>query len=300
MGPLVGDLEHVLGWYSRDDREHVERHVRLCELLADALELAADERLDAGARFRSPRVRPHWLRLRPPGRARGARWDRKGCVDLLSRTELVRRGLVPDWPAPAQVVAAIERALGEELPQPQRRNLDTPLCARPADGRERAGTARRDPLRRRTTAVRASRLRCPPRAARSPRRRHRRPVRLALAGADQLDDHEQSPAVGAQPPPGPIVARDPPHRTRRLRGATQRCRRSICISSTSPPDARAATAGASIELLVGLLRDPPATLVTILGDARHAPVPAAEWAAVEEYPAVMMPALSGTHCDASS
>ena len=42
MGPLVGDLEHVLGWYSREDREHVERHVRLCELLADALELAAD------------------------------------------------------------------------------------------------------------------------------------------------------------------------------------------------------------------------------------------------------------------
>ena len=50
--------------------------------------------------------------------------ERKGCVDLLSRTEFVQRGLVPDWPSPAHVVAAIERELGEELSQPQRRNLE--------------------------------------------------------------------------------------------------------------------------------------------------------------------------------
>jgi hypothetical protein len=54
------------------------------------------------------------------------------------------------------------------------------------------------------------------------------------------------------------------------------------------------------ELILRSLRDPPAILVSILVDARDAPVPAAEWAAVERYAAATMPALYTTHCDASS
>ena len=298
MGPLVEPLEHVQRWYSREDREHVERHVRVCELLADALELAPDEcrtLVRASALHEFGRIGfDYGLRDELVALA-----ERKGCVDLLSRTELVRRGLVPDWPTPTQVVAAIERALGEELRQPQRRNLEIlfahdqltvenvlerraaipfgverPLCVLRAFV---ALQERRDPRTGDTDVLLA----------------------LALAGADQLEITNNRGRWARSRRHGrswfeihltdeSVAGRD----------ATLPSLHRHLVEQTTD---RARCYGRRVyELLVRLLRDPPATLVAILRDAREAPVGAPEWAAVKRYADVMIPALHGTHCDASS
>jgi hypothetical protein len=298
MGPLVGTLEHVLRWYSREDREHVERHVRLCELLADALDLAAEERrtlVRASALHEFGRIGfDYGLRDELVALA-----ERKGCVDLLSRTELVRRGLVPDWPAPAQVVAAIERALGEKLPQSQRRNLEI-LFAHDQltveNVLERRAAIRFDlerPLRVLRAFV-ALQERRDPRAGDTEVL-----LGLALAGADQLEITNSRRRWARSRRRGRSWLEM--HLTDEAVAGRDATLPSLHRHLVDQTAGRARCYGRRVyELLVSSLRDPPATLVTILGEARDAPVPAAEWAAVERYAAAVMPALYGTHCDVFS
>jgi hypothetical protein len=294
MEPLVATLEPVLSWYAGEDREHVERHLRLCEVLADALELAEDERrtlVRASALHELGRIGfDYGLRDELVALA-----ERKGCVDLLSRTELVQRGLVPDWPSPAHVVAAIEQELGEELSQPQRRNLEILFAhdqltienvlerraAIPFDVRRplrvlRAFVAlqeRRDPDADDTDLLLAVALEGADQVEITNSRR--RWLRSRRRGRSWLEIHLTDEALAGRDATLPSLHR---HLVDQAVGRARRCGRRV------------------YELLAHLLRDPPATLVAILRDARGAPVPAAEWAAVKRYAGSITP----TTCDASS
>jgi len=298
MRPLPVGFERVLSWYSREDREHVERHVRLCELLADALELSTEEHRTLACAS----VLHEFGRIGFDYALRDelvALAERKGCVDLLSRTELIQRRLVPDWPAPEDVVAAIELALGDALSQTQRRNLEIlfahdQLTVENVLERRTAIPFDVDgPLRVLRGFVSLQERRDPGAGDADLL------LALALAGADQIEITNSR---------------------RRWRRSRRRGRSWLEIHLTDEAvagrdatlpslhrhlvrqtDGRVRPYGERVyELVLGLFLDPPATLVAALADARDAPVPAAEWAAVERYAATPMPALHRPSCNGSS
>jgi len=103
----------VLHHYAPQDRGHVARHAELSKLLAREAGLS-DSEIETTCRCS---LLHEYGRIGFDYELRDrllSFTDRYSSTDVLSRTTLVRRGLLPDWPTPDEVVRAIGIQLGEK------------------------------------------------------------------------------------------------------------------------------------------------------------------------------------------